>query len=351
MTLSSSYRACGSRLLTAITFHFDTARLGLLAEVSRSLAEYPVTAMKLVVLTNTTDHDQLSLLRRLCAESLPGKQAEVRTCQGLAHPYDLAWCHKTVIADEFLAGNDGRYTHFIYLEDDIRLSFTNFCYFVEYRERLRRFGLLPTFVRLEYRAAIGGFVASDAFSSVYVPVQPHVRLGGVVVFNMPNPYNPCFILDVELAKEYVASRSFDPAASREACDWGVRERAAMGLCLENVPPLFHTRYVVPVSSDTDQVLPEARISHLPNNYADDPRLPLGKIRLDSLVRGARTIDRGDWWPAGGHSWRFGLQRGDEGSRPLFPRHPSRYDRLSGRGGGAVGPRASRHRAAEPRLRA
>jgi hypothetical protein len=297
VTLRSSYDACGSHLLIAITFHFDTARLGLLAEVSRSLAEYPVTSMKLVILTNTTDHDQLSLVRRLCTESLPGKQAEVRTCQSLAHPYDLAWCHKTMIANEFLAGNDERYTHFIYLEDDIRLSFQNFCYFVECRDRLRSFGLVPAFVRLEYRAAVGGFVASDAFSAVYVPVQPHVRLGGVVMLNMPNPYNPCFILDVELAKEYVASRSFDRAASREVCDWGVRERAAMGLCLENVPPPFHTRYVVPVSAETDQVLPEARISHLPNNYADDPRMPLGKIRLDSLVRGARALDRGDWWPA------------------------------------------------------
>jgi hypothetical protein len=43
--------------------------------------------------------------------------------------------------------------------------------------------------------------------------------------------------------------------------------------------------------------PAARISHLPNTYADDPRMPLGKVRIDSLCRGARALRTGDWWPA------------------------------------------------------
>jgi hypothetical protein len=286
-----------ARILVAITFHFNAARLGFLGEVLRSLAEYPVAAMHVAIVTNTADPGDLRVLRRLCAESLPGKTFSIRSHGDLAHPFDLTWCHKTIIAEEFLAGNDAGYTHFIYLEDDIRLSFANFCYFIDFRERLRAFRLLPAFVRMEYSAALGGFVASDAFWPVYVPVQTHVRLSDLAMVNMPNPYNPGFILDVELAQEYAGSRSFDRAASAEVCSWGVRERAAMGLCLENVPPPFHTRYVVPVSTQTDMVLPAARISHLPNNYADDPRMPLGKVRINSLFHGARALASGDWWPS------------------------------------------------------
>jgi hypothetical protein len=292
-----SERARAARILVAITFHFDAARLGFLAEVLRSLAEYPVAAMAVAIVTNTAHPVELTLLRRLCAESLPGKTLSVRSHGKLAHPFELAWCHKTIIAEEFLADNDACHTHFIYLEDDIRLSFANFCYFVDFRERLRAFGLLPAFVRMEYSAALGGFVASDAFWPVYVPVQTHVRLGDIAMVNMPNPYNPCFILDVELATEYAGSRSFDWATSAEMCAWGVRERAAMGLCLENVPPPFHTRYVVPVSTQTDMVPPAARISHLPNTYADNPNVTLGKVRIDSLFQGARALVDGDWWPA------------------------------------------------------
>ena len=182
-------------------------------------------------------------------------------------------------------------THFIYLEDDIELSFANFCYFVEYREVLRSFGLLPAFIRVEYSAVLGGLVASDAFWPVYVPVQSHIRLGDTVLVNMPNPYNPFFILDVELAAEYVWSRSFDREGSRALCSWGVRERAAIGLCLENVPPPFQTRYVVPVSRRTAMAPAFARVRHLPDNYANDPRSPLGKVRVDELFAGLQELWR------------------------------------------------------------
>jgi hypothetical protein len=160
---------------------------------------------------------------------------------------------------------------------------------LEYREILRSFGLLPAFVRVEYSAALDGFVASDAFWPVYVPVQSHIRLGAKVLVNMPNPYNPLFILDAELAAEYVRSRSFDHEASRALCSWGVRERAAMGLCLENVPPPFQTRYVVPVSRYSGMAAGFCRISRLPNNYADDPRSPLGKVRVDELFVGVQDL--------------------------------------------------------------
>jgi hypothetical protein len=297
-----SPQAGAARVLCAVTFHFNAARLNFLAEVLRSLSEFAVTAMSVIVITNTSSDDELALLRRLCAEILPGNESSVRSIGNLPHPFDLTWSHKTILAQEFATGNDGRYTHFIYLEDDIRLSFANFCYFVEFREDLRDIGLLPSFVRIEWCAALGGFVASDTFWPVYVPVQSHLRLDDTIMVNMPNPYNPCFILDIELAQEYVQSRSFGHEGSQSVCPWGVRERAAMGLCLENVPPPFQTRYVVPVSRQTGTVAAFARISHLPNNYANDPKHPLGKVRVDRLFVGARNLQHDNWWPATAKLW-------------------------------------------------
>jgi hypothetical protein len=226
------------RILVAITFHFGADRIGFLAEVLRWLSEFPVAAMDIAIVTNTLRDEDLAMLRRLCVEVLSGKSSSFRSYGDLPHPFDLAWCHKATIAKEFAGGNNCRYSHLIYLEDDIRLSFANFCYFVEFREVLRNFGLLPAFVRVEHSASLCGFVASDAFWPIYVPAQSHIRLGDIVLVNMPNPYNPCFILDAELAEEYVRSRSFDHDDSLAVGRWGVRERAAMGLCLENVPPPF-----------------------------------------------------------------------------------------------------------------
>jgi hypothetical protein len=284
-------RAQAARVLCAITFHFSDTHLGFLAAVLRSLSEFPVADLSVVIVTNTFNEEDLAQLRRLCSEMPSGKSAAIRSYGDLPHPFDLTWCHKAIISEEFAAGGHGRYTHFIYLEDDIELSFANFCYFVEYREILRSFGLLPAFVRVEYSTALGSLVASDAFWPVYVPVQSHICLGDTVLVNMPNPYNPLFILDVELAAEYVRSRSFDHESSRALCSWGVRERAAMGLCLENVPPPFQTRYLVPVCRRTGKLQEFARISHLPNNYANDPRSPLGKLRVDELFVGVHELWR------------------------------------------------------------
>ena len=62
----------------------------------------------------------------------------------------------------------------------------------------------------------------------------------------------------------------------------VRERAAMGLCFENIPVFFQSRYVVPVSTKTGIAPNYTWISHLPNNYANNPSIPFGKIRMNSL---------------------------------------------------------------------
>ncbi|TPK71267.1 hypothetical protein FJ527_26920 [Mesorhizobium sp. B2-4-18] len=254
-----------------------------------------MAAMDVIIVTNTLHKDELGLLNRLSRETLTKNGVSVRSYGDLTDGWDLTWCHKSIIAREFIEENHGRYTHFIYLENDIRLSFLNFCYFVKYREALRGFGLLPSFIRVEYSTALGGFTSSDVFWPVYVPVQSHVLLGDMVLVNMPNPYNPLFILDLELGVEYVQSPSFDRQASRTVCRWGVAERAAMGLCLENVPAPFQSRYVTPIYQKTDTVPAFAWVWHMPNNYADNPRSALGKVRMDRMFVGAGELGQDGRW--------------------------------------------------------
>jgi hypothetical protein len=282
------------QILCAITFHFDVLRLVFLGDVLRSLAEFPTRSLDVFILTNTEDEDELRMLEHLCQVTLPGAFVSIQSERDLETRFELTWRHKRLIVEQFLApGND--YTHFIYLEGDIRLSIVNFCYFIEAREKLRDFGLIPAFVRVEYGDHLNSFTCSDSFWPIYVPVQPKIVLEDDVYLNMPNPYNPLYILDRELALEYIGSRSFDRERSRDVSSWGIAERAAMGLCLENVPAGFNSRYVVPVSRKTCMAYPQALISHLPNNYANNPRSPLAKVTLDNLFVGAQEIgDDGLW---------------------------------------------------------
>jgi hypothetical protein len=284
-----------ARILCCITFHFVRTRLESLADVLEALADFPVAALDVVIVTNAIDDAEGSMLRRLTAEILDGGRATIHRVDDLAHPFDLAWRHKEVLAGRFLGAEGEGYTHFVYLEDDIRFTFENFRYFVEAREQLRDAGLLPAFVRAEWSHPAGGLVATDLFWPVYVPVQPQLRVGELVFTNLPNPYNPCYVLDRALAAEHAASLSFDSETSGRVMACGVRERAAMGLCLDNAPKPFRWRYVVPVTR-TNAVPSWARVRHLIATYATEPQTGLGKTRLDSLFVGAERTTGTAWWP-------------------------------------------------------
>lgn len=131
----------------------------------------------------------------------------------------------------------------------------------------------------------------------FVAADHHAFLG------VDNPYCGAFILDRELAREYVASRSFDPHRSCEVTGIGVRERAAMGLTFESPPAPFTHRVVVPVSIATRIVPHYAWLAHLPNNYVTDADTLFGKIAMRDLFAGdfnpagAVRSRRGGWFRA------------------------------------------------------
>src|SRR5262249_3834679 len=135
---------CPLRILAAVTFHFRESRLQYLFQVVRSLCEYPVEALDIVIVTSTDQDGALKQIRDLCAplfspfpvRSRSKKNLLIESFPKLANPWLLPWSHKHLISERFLRA-ELRYTHFIYVEDDVLLSFDNFCYFTHYREMLR----------------------------------------------------------------------------------------------------------------------------------------------------------------------------------------------------------------------
>jgi hypothetical protein len=283
-----------ARVLCCITFHFVVGRLESLADVLQALSEFSVALLEVVIVTNAIDEGETAILRRLAVEIMGEGRATICRVDGLEHPFDLAWHHKQVLAARFPGDAVSGFTHFVYLEDDIRFTFANFEYFLTAREHLRGAGLLPAFLRTEWSRDAAGLVATDCFWPVYVPVQPCRGAGEMCFINMPNPYNPCFVLDRELAREHLASPASDRVASSRLVAWGVRERAAMGLCLDNVPKPFRWRYVVPLSTASGGVPPSARVRHLQNTYAA-ANSGLAKTRVENLFQQARAVSS-DWWP-------------------------------------------------------
>ena len=278
--------AAGStlRLLVAITFHYREDRLPLLLSVARSFLAFPVGAIDLVVLTNTTAEDEkrriVAMLEPLVAPGVERADAartfRLESHPGLPDPWLLLWCHKPLIRDQFLARGD--YTHFIYAEDDILMSWANFRYFVDQRELLARHGLIPGFQRIEYNASDGNLYLLDQTVPEDLDALRKVDAGSHWFVTPHFPHCAMFVLDQPLAEEYCASLSFDRDTSMQvARHFGVAERAAMGLCFEGIPVGFNSRWAVPVHKQRRSTSPDCWLFHIANNYTADPKSAFGKI--------------------------------------------------------------------------
>jgi hypothetical protein len=283
--------ARNASLLVTISFHFASERLRYLEEVLGELSRFPVKKCHIAVLTNTQDSKELALVGGLLDEARgrSGKELQFLVEPRLDHPHDLTWAHKKLITGKFL-GASSRFSHFIYLEDDERLTFDNFVYFIAARKILMPFGLLPAFLRTEWSSAKQDHVSTDSQSPVVLEDRPFASARGHAFVCVDNPYCGSYILDRTLAEEYRATQSFSQEKSSGVSPWGVRERAAMGVTFESPPPPFSYRVVVPVCLSSRTVPKCAWLSHLPNNYADDAKSVFGTVAMNELFSGSLSSE-------------------------------------------------------------
>lgn len=286
------------RILVAITFHFRESRLPYLFQIIRALSEFPVEALDVVIVTNVDDPGAFAKVRDLAEpvlKPLPSNPSSQKTISffsatDLEDPWLLPWAHKPLIVDKFLA-DDSEYTHFIYVEEDILVSFDNFRYFVHYREKLKPMGLLPSFQRIEYNDEDNHLYLLDQIGLSDFGTRKSVDIDGYSFVNLDWPYTAMFILDRELGEEYVATRSFDLKKSKESNpDWAVAERAAMGLGFESIPEGFSVRYVSPVDPATRTTPRWSWVYHVANNYSKNRMLPYAKVRVEHLFAADSGIE-------------------------------------------------------------
>lgn len=219
--------ASSVRLLVAISFHCSEKRKSDLFSVVRELCLCPCKTVDICIYTNSTETVLFDELK-IC---FPQSSIDLFSCPDLSHPYDLTWRHKRLIYSRFMEANYD-YTHFLYLEDDEQFRFGNLEYFLNYRGKLSKYGLIPGFARVEWSSQGHCLVNTDNIEKQDVSKKSHVIVGDVKFIHLDNPYMGMFLLDKELILEYVKTKSFHIEESKEVWPWEVRERAAMGLMFD-----------------------------------------------------------------------------------------------------------------------
>jgi hypothetical protein len=261
------------KLVIAICCHFNEIRLSYLDHISNDFVNLGSEVLVIIV-TNTKNLDELKKLESVIAGK--GYQFRFFIPDTLGHPLLLTWAHFPIFKDLL---EDESFSHFMYLEDDTLITRQNMSYWVESRELLRPYGLIPSFLRVEKKINDDRWFSSDCPHPFYIYALPRVQVKENLGFiNLPELYQGMYLMDRELMFEHLNGSTYNPNSGV----WGIQEKAAQGVTFANVPQGFSTRNLVPYKLDTAQVDERCLIHHVPNNYAQ-PGLN-GKIVITAPVK-------------------------------------------------------------------
>lgn len=143
------------------------------------------------------------------------------------HGFNLTWHHKQVFRRALRAD---RFSHLLYLEDDIAFTADNLAYWLAARPVLADRQLLPGFVRFE-RVGAQRMLVDQARSGQHVAAGDPIELDGGGALELRRslrPYQACYLLDRELAAQHFRSSAMRSPLRSRVVAWDVRERAAAG---------------------------------------------------------------------------------------------------------------------------
>ena len=187
---------------------------------------------------------------------------------------------------------DKSITHFIYLEDDIYFSKKNFSYWLQSRAILKKFNLIPGFLRTEINKKNKKIYAADVEHNMKIKLLPNIKLNNNYSFiNHHFPYQGMYLYDRELMKEHLFGASSNPDCGHGAFDISkldkrminldLMAKANIGLTYMNVPIGFFNRNVILYNTQKKIIDDKCYISHLSNRYANE-HSSFGNIKVKNI---------------------------------------------------------------------
>ena len=273
------------KIAVSIAFYFDEKKLVNLKEVCESLRKLS-NKVDIYIFTNKISNEDEKKLN----EKIQGNVKIIITDQ-ILNDRLLPWYHVNFMKKLYI--NDKNITHFIYLEDDILINKLNFDYWVNCRKILKKFSLIPGFVRTEINNDNKEIYAIDFVKKSKLKSLPKIKVDENYYFvNHKFPYQGMYLYDRELMKEHVFGPSSNPDCGHGAYDTNLIDtrminldlmaKANIGLTYLNVPNGFFNRMVTLYNIKEKKIDNKCQIKHLSNKYSNSESW-FGNIKLSDAI--------------------------------------------------------------------
>jgi hypothetical protein len=211
----------------------------------------------------------------------------------LPSPWLLAWVHKKLMWEKF---NESTVTHFMNIEDDLKINKNNIIYWVNSRRILRDYKLYPSFLRVEWDEDNKDWTSVDAVKGdiFHINKCPTVSIHQSYLYiNIPRTYQGMFLYDRELMAEYINSNKYfiDDAFPhwRYAIQFpnsplGLGEASHEGLTSHFVPTGCFSRNFLPLDVHLHNLIPDCFVHHVENKYVNLVNSDHGKVPVNKLIQ-------------------------------------------------------------------
>ena len=272
-------------LLVTIAFYYEKKKIKNLTRVCEEMLKISKN-YKIFIITN---HDPKKIKKN---NILTNSAIEFFYANNLPSNRFLTWKHLDIMKKYF---KYKKFTHFLYIEDDILLTKENLIYWIQSRKFLKKFNLIPGFIRTEYNYKDKKIYAADIPKKQRLKYSPklYFKNNENAFINLNFPYHAMYLYDRTLMKEHLNGNSSNPDDGYGALDgnyinpklinFDIMAKANVGLIYKNPPEGFLNRSVVPVNLKKKIFYEGCLIKHLSNKYVKEKKTNFSTIKINNIL--------------------------------------------------------------------
>lgn len=271
------------KIAIVICFYFSQRKIKTLKTNILNISKYNFTK-NVVIITNNISNENQKKIHKILKDKI--KNYSIVIVKNLPDNNFLPWHSINVMKEKI---KDKSYTHFMFLEDDIIVSSKNISYWLHFRKILKRYNLIPNFLRCEkFR---GKYYSVDNPKVILKNKMPTIfsETMNYGFINSKYPYSGMYLMDRDLLKSFLKSDaskidfSFTNRVMRSL--YPIKELVNISYAYLTVPRGYHNRLVLPFFKK--KVLQSSIILHSELKYVSHKnmnKIGYGTIEINNLIK-------------------------------------------------------------------